>query len=78
MTAVKDLTDKKFGRLTVVRFVGMRRFNSDATASVWQCRCECGKLIEMFASNLRVSKSCGCARTERWMTYRLKRRKRSA
>jgi hypothetical protein len=67
----KDLTGKKFGRLTALVFVGMRRFDS-GTVSVWQCRCDCGRMIEVLATNLRAMKSCGCIRTERWMKYRLK------
>jgi hypothetical protein len=52
-----DLKDKKYGRLTVVRFVGEKDDNY-----FWLCRCECGKEKEINGVSLRKgrSKSCGC------------------
>lgn len=50
-----DLTGQKFGRLTVLSYVGM---------SKWLCRCECGNETIVFATNLtrNHTTSCGCAR----------------
>ena len=53
-----DLTDKKFGRLTVINYLGQ---------SKWLCRCECGNETISNGYELRKgkAKSCGCLRTER-------------
>ena len=56
-----DITGKRFGKLTVVRYV---RTVSPGRA-VWLCRCDCGKLKELkaqdFARTDRIStRSCGC------------------
>lgn len=58
---IKDITGKKFGRLTVIRL--SKRVDYD---SVWECLCECGKVAFVFRSNLRTrhTKSCGCLNAE--------------
>lgn len=50
-----DLTDKRFGRLTVKAWAGDSR---------WVCACDCGKTTKVSTSNLnRVNTtSCGCIR----------------
>jgi hypothetical protein len=59
-----ELTDRVFGRLTVVRF-------SDKTACdgkpLWECRCECGKTTYVRTANLTrgITRSCGCYAAER-------------
>jgi hypothetical protein len=57
-----DMTDRRFGRWTVVRpgerdRSGVRR---------WVCRCDCGTVKEVYGKHLRkrLSTSCGCARDE--------------
>lgn len=50
-----DHTGQKFGTLTVIRRVPNK---SDRVR--WLCRCECGREIEVYASNLNRYKSCGC------------------
>lgn len=64
MTAFRDLTGKRFNRLTV-----LRRARNDATGSVWVCRCTCGTIRKYPARNLMKTKhatggakSCGCIR----------------
>ena len=54
----KDLTGKKFGRLTVRKFAGR---NEDKRAC-WECECDCGNTVIVQGKNLRTgnSKSCGC------------------
>ena len=64
-----DLTGQTFGRLVAVRRSG----TSEHNAAVWECRCECGRVINVTSNNLRTghSTSCGCARKEstgRWLT----------
>ena len=57
-----DLGGKKFGRLTALAVSGKR-----GKKVLWQCRCECGKLCDVIASNLTRgnSRSCGCLMVER-------------
>lgn len=54
----KDLTGKRFGRLTVVRQVGKTKLG----ALKYLCKCDCGKGKIINASNLRSGRttSCGC------------------
>lgn len=63
MPNVKDITGKKFGRLTVlgISHKGERR------KYFWKCRCDCGNEIIAEGSNLKSgnTKSCGCLNTER-------------
>jgi len=56
----KDLTGKKFGRLTATKIVGKSKsgnFN-------WLCKCDCGNIKEVIGSGLKNghTKSCGCLR----------------
>jgi len=56
-----DLTNKKFGRITVLKFA---KTNSGRT--YWVCKCKCGNLKEIEGYTLRSgqTKSCGCLATE--------------
>ena len=55
----------RFGKLTVLSAVpdpdGKNR------ESMWRCRCDCGKEIELSSSSLRTNntKSCGCLKIQR-------------
>lgn len=54
----RDLTGKKFGRLTVVEWVNDGK---------WKCVCDCGNETIVSTCNLRNgnTKSCGCLQRER-------------
>lgn len=61
----KDETGKRYGRLVVIRLVGMgdyRRGGKEQGAQ-WLCQCDCGKQHTTRGSSLRdgVVGSCGCA-----------------
>jgi len=58
----KDLTGKRFGRLTVVRFAYMKKCHS-----YWLCECDCGKKKNIYSYHLNVgiTKSCGCLNKEK-------------
>lgn len=58
----KDLTGLKFGRLTVVRKVGVNKYYN----SVWLCICDCGNETETLRGSLVTQNtvSCGCRRKE--------------
>ena len=53
-----DLTGQKFGRLTVIK----RLENNKRNETVWLCKCECGKEVNVTYGHLAYghSKSCGC------------------
>lgn len=55
---VKDLTGKKFGRLTVVGFSHLTKWRD----ACWTCRCSCGKTTAVRGCHLRAGNtgSCGC------------------
>jgi hypothetical protein len=59
-----DLTGQKFGRLTALSLVGTK--STGAKATIWKCRCDCGKETIVSAGSLRngATKSCGCFRAE--------------
>lgn len=62
MSALKDLTGLRFGRLVVIRRAGTTRYGE----STWVCLCDCGSERIIAGSSLRrgYSKSCGCLRDE--------------
>jgi len=62
MSAFRDLTGRKFGRLTVIEFSHRNKYRH----SMWNCRCDCGKETIVSSPNLRrgTSQSCGCLRSE--------------
>ena len=62
---VKDLTGKRYGRLTVVRIEENSPTPSDRAQ--WVCRCDCGTELVVASSSLTSghTKSCGCLARER-------------
>lgn len=60
MRKFEDLTGKKFGKWTVLKYVGRNKHNQ----ILWLCLCECGTVKEVTGLSLRngTSKSCGCLR----------------
>lgn len=57
MGKLKNLVGERFGRLTVLSFVG-----TDRHGSIWNCACECGNMVARAGGNLSSggTKSCGC------------------
>ena len=62
MPPLKDLTNQKFGRLTVTGQAGTR--NQRVT---WNCVCICGRRVIKTGNDLKSGRcnSCGCIRAER-------------
>lgn len=60
--AIKDLTGKKFGRLTVIKLMGVGKDRY----SLWFCECDCGNTKLAHAGRLRngTLRSCGCLHSE--------------
>ena len=58
----KDLTNRRFERLTVVL-----QHSTVNGRAVWECRCDCGNVVQVLAGNLRsgATRSCGCLQKER-------------
>lgn len=54
----EDIEGQKFGKLTVIGFVGKDKHRN----TLWRCECECGNQKTIQANNLKNShtKSCGC------------------
>jgi hypothetical protein len=55
---IKDLTCKKFGKLTVIE----RAENDSKGRTVWKCVCDCGGVKNVRATSLNqgLTRSCGC------------------
>ena len=62
MSALKDLTGQRFGRLVVLE----RAENNMHRKTQWKCRCDCGNERVIEGNSLRrgVTKSCGCLHIE--------------
>jgi len=58
----RELSGKKFGRLTVIKFYG----KSDVGNLLWSCVCTCGNPKTALSSNLLSGRtvSCGCLQKE--------------
>lgn len=62
----KDLTGQRFGKLTVIRFLGRNLRNNKP---MWECKCDCGNttIVSGYAlcNKNNGTKSCGCLNRER-------------
>jgi hypothetical protein len=60
---IKDVTGMKFGRITVVGYVGQPE---NGSGSRWLCRCECGGETVTRSTALKSgwTRSCGCYRMD--------------
>lgn len=68
---IKDLRGRRFGRLEVLAFVGLRG-SAAHPAAWWCCRCDCGNVTEINSGELlrkpngqrQGVRSCGCLQPE--------------
>jgi len=62
MSKFVDLTNQRFGRLTVIS----RAENAKRLQTQWNCMCDCGKETIIRAANLKngTTKSCGCLQVD--------------
>lgn len=62
----KDLTGKKFGKLTVIKPGETVYTKSGQSKSTWVCQCECGNIKQVRTNNLLSGNvlSCGCLKAE--------------
>lgn len=65
MAIFKDLTGKRFGRLTVLR-ISKKVPSGKRLRYYWLCLCDCGNLKEVRTDGLTkgLTKSCGCLKKE--------------
>jgi hypothetical protein len=64
---IKDLTGKRFNRLTVMKLAPREKWiQTREQSAIWECFCDCGKTIFVDASDLvqKNTKSCGCLKLE--------------
>ena len=59
-----DLTNKKFGQLTVFSFSHSHVLPSGQKRAMWNVVCDCGTYNIISSSNLKVTTSCGCLKKE--------------
>lgn len=59
----KDLTEMKFGRLTVIKEYGRDKRGN----ALWLCKCECGNEVIVRGDKLKSgnTKSCGCYKKDK-------------
>jgi len=57
-----DITGQRFGMLVAIRPTGKKKKGSTSSPAIWECRCDCGNIIEVQKKNLLrgSKKSCGC------------------
>lgn len=59
-SVLKDLTNHRFGKLTVIEYAGSNRQRSS-----WKCQCDCGNIV--IVNQMELSRgdtlSCGCLRS---------------
>ena len=62
MGKIKDLTGQKFGRLTVIQYVGM----GNNHYAKWKCKCDCGNecVVTTDVLKRKGNHSCGCLAKE--------------
>ena len=63
MGKMRDLTNRRYGRLVAKKVAGKRDSNGHV---IWLCECDCGKFCEISSTNLSCgdTRSCGCLRRD--------------
>lgn len=62
----KDITNKKFGRLTAIRRTDKR--DKITGSIIWECCCDCGNIVKFPANYLKSPKykhDCGCVKRKK-------------
>lgn len=65
MTKMRDYTGERYGKLTVLEYVGTKRYRN-GRATQWLCQCDCGNKTVVDSVSLKTGNtvSCGCHRRE--------------
>lgn len=58
----EDLTGRRFGRLSVIAFVGIHSDPNGTSVKMWRCRCDCSVEVVVRQGKLKSghSRSCSC------------------
>lgn len=69
----RNLENKRFGRLLVLKCLTDKLKQKGYSRLVWQCECECGNIVAIRGLNLinNATKSCGCFQKECLENHRL-------
>lgn len=61
----EDLSESRFGRLTVVGFAEVRK-RGNGRSYIWECKCDCGNthMVDATALKMGYVRSCGCLANE--------------
>lgn len=60
-SSFEDLTGKRIGRLSVIYRSPDHITPSGQHQRIWHCKCDCGKELDVYATQLKAGKSsCGC------------------
>lgn len=62
-----SLVNQRFGRLFVLWRAGSVKYGKTPSShSLWECKCDCGKIIKVAGRYLRAGtkKSCGCLKED--------------
>jgi hypothetical protein len=59
--SLQDLSNKKYGKLTILEFIKYTGDKSPRKA-IWKVKCDCGKIFDINVANLKTghTRSCGC------------------
>ena len=62
----QNLTNQKFGKLTVIKYIGAKYPEKRSKGHQWFCECECGNEKIVFGASLKSGNttSCGCYQKE--------------
>lgn len=62
----EDLTGKRYGKIIVLKRIENRRSPNGKAIVMWECKCDCGKILSAPSSGLKNFdyQSCGCSRIE--------------
>lgn len=76
MKKVIDITGERFGKLKVIKFLGI----NDRHRAIWECKCDCGNIRIYDIQDLKKNKSCGCERykTDNYINASKKNQKKAA
>jgi hypothetical protein len=63
MGVFKDITGRRYGRLTAIECVGRKPRPNGSSVAIWRCECDCGSVVDYQMASLNSGRaiSCGCA-----------------
>ena len=73
-----DLTGKRFGRFIVLNRLPNHITPSGQNLRMWHCLCDCGKEFDVYGSQIKNKKSCGCLSEEEKQKKAIEKKKKEA